>query len=298
MSKFRKICGITSRIYQQILKHTTKAHLYNSFRQSIRSLHIILSVFGISYFHQDSSKKLQRIAYSVCIFVVFITSFLFRILYITPMLCDANKVSHSVIGIQQILSTITIVTIYYQFLFYQTKFVHLLELVTIIEHAFTMLNIKLNYKLFAMKIFCEILAILAFISTSFAFFVIYYNVWNISFIALELFVTINPLLVIILNLMIFINAVWFIRDGIKCIKDCLIHLCAIDSLLLDGQSNEMWTVKLMIIQMPYEFYDKYTQLSRIYAALFEMANHLNEIFGLSNLASMGKCLFEKLHSIY
>lgn len=294
MFKLFRIFDVKSTIFRPKPQHS------KSFYPSFRPMHIVSSLFGISYFHRlhSVSKKLASIAYTLAIFILFVVSFLYRITNTSPTLCNANAVSYSVIGIQQILSTIAIVTIYYQVLFYKSQFAHLLELVTLIEHEFVMLNIKCICKRFAMKILCEIIVVIAFFYISLAFFIIYYNVWDIDLIALELFGVINPLLAITLNLMTFINAVWFIRSGFQHIKQFLIDLCAIDSLLLaDGHSNEVWTVKLMI-KMPSELFCKYKQIARIYELLFEMADHLNDIFGLSNLASMGKYSFGKLQVIY
>lgn len=299
MFRFFQKFDVKSKLFQS-KTNQTKTPRSNSFRQSCRSIRIISSVFGMSYFHRSSSKasKLASIAYATGIFIVFLASFLYRILNIQPMLCNANAVSYSVLGIQQILSIIAITTIYHQVLFYKSKFAHLLELVTLIEHKCEMLNIQLDYRRFATKILCEILAVVAYISISFAFFVIYYNVWDIGLITLELFVSIIPMLVIILNLMTFINVVWLTRNGVQRIKDFLLQFCAMESLLSDVRSNEVWTVKLMTNQTPYELFNKFKQISQIYGCVCEMANHLNDIFGLSNLASMGKCSLGKLHPIW
>lgn len=279
-------------------QHRQKSQHFLSFCRCFRSIHIISSVFGISYFQQlhSNSRKFASVAYSMAIFIVFVASFLYRILNISPMLCNANAVSYSVVGIQQILGTIAIVLIYYQVLFYKSQFAYLLELVTLIEHEFVQLNIQFTYKRFAMKILFEIIVVIAFVYLSFAFFVIYYKVWDIRLIALELFVSVNPMLAVTINLMTFINVIWFIRNGFQHVKYFLTDLCAIESLLTDGRSNEVWTVKLMI-QIPCGLFFKYKQISRIYEFLYEMTNLLNTIFGLSNLASMGKCSFGKLSSI-
>lgn len=271
----------------------------NSFYQSFRAVHKVASLFGISYFQRLHSipQKSASIAYTLAIFITFVASFLYRILNMSPLLCNANAVAYSVIGIQQILSTIAILTIYYQVVFYKSKFVHMLKLVTLIEREFVTLNIQFRYKRFAMHIFAQILVVTVFLLVSFAFFVIYFNIRDIRLIALELFVSMNPMLAITLNLITFANAVWFIRNGLEYMKDILMGLCAIDSLLADGQSNEVRTVKLMT-QMPYGLFGKYKQIARIYELFYEMADHLNDIFGLSNLASMGKCSFGKLQAIY
>lgn len=261
----------------------------NSFCQSFRSMHRMSSLFGISYFQRlhSISQKSASIAYALAILIVFAASFLYRLINISPLLCNANTVSHSVIGIQQILSTIAIFAIYYQVLFYKSKFVHMLSLVTLIEREFVTLNIQLPYKCFATNIFVQILVVIVFFPVSFAFFVIYYNVRDIGLIALELFVSVNPMLAITLNLMIFANAVWFIRTALQFLKKVLMDLCAIDSFLTNGHSNEVRTAKLMI-QIPHGLLCRYKQIARVFELLFEMADHLNDIFGLSNLASMGK----------
>lgn len=274
---------------------STKSQHNHSFSRSFRSVHKISSVLGISYFQRvhSISQKLASSAYALAIFILFVASFLYRILNISPLVCNANPVAYSVIGIQQILSAIAIFTIYYQVLFYKSKFEHIFKLVTLIEHEFVMLNIQIPYKRFAMNIFVQIIVVIVFFPISFAFFVIYYNVRDIGLIALELFVSMNPMLAITLNLITFTNAVWFIRNALQYLKEILMDLCAVDSLLTDAHSNDVRTVKLMI-QMPYGLFSKYKQIARIYELLYEMANHLNDIFGLSNLASMGMCSFGKL----
>lgn len=280
MLRLFKIFDVISKIFQPKPR---------SFYQSFRSMHMISSLFGISYFQRlhSISRKLASIAYSLAIFIAFVAAFLYRIINTSPALTKANTVSHSVFGIQQILGIIAIVTIYYQVLFYKSQFTQLLELVTLIEHEFVMMNMQCICKRFAMKILSEIIFVVAFYFISFVFFVIYYNVWDIELIALELLGTVYPLLAIVLNLMTFRNAVWFIRNGLQHIKQFLVDLCAIDSLLVDGRSNEVWTVKLMK-KMPNGLFYKYKQIARIHELLFKMANHLNDIFGLSNLTSMGK----------
>lgn len=257
------------------------------------------SLFGISYFQRSHSipQKSASIAYALAILIAFVASFLYRLLNMSPLLCNANTVAYSVIGIQQILSTIAIFAIYYQVLFYKSKFVYMLSRVTLIEREFVTLNMQFPYKRFALNIFVQIMVVVVCFPVSFAFFVIYYNVRDIGLIAVELFVSVNPMLAITLNLMIFTNAVWFIRNALQYMKKVLMDLCAIDSFLADGHSNEVRTVKLMI-QLPNGLHCKYKQIARIFELLFEMADQLNDIFGLSNLASMGKCSFGKLQLIY
>lgn len=271
----------------------------NSFCQSFRSVHRMSSLFGITYFQRSHSisQKSAGIAYALAISIVFVASFLYRLLNFPPLLCTANTVAHSVIGIQQILGTAAIFTIYYQVVFYKSTFKHMLSLITLIEREFVTLNIQFPYKRFALNIFVQMLVVITFFPVSFAFFVIYYNVRDIGLIALELFVSINPMLAITLNLMIFSNAVWFIRTALRCTKSVLMDLCAIDSFLTNGHSNEVRTVK-SIMQMPNGLLRKYKQIARIFGLLFDVADHLNHIFGLSNLASMGECSFGKLQLIY
>lgn len=260
----------------------------HSFSRNFHVIHLVSRVFGVSYFINiiSVSSFLTNIPYTLALFTVFITTFLYRISSVPPEFCKSDAVSHSVIGIQQILATATIIAIYYQILFYKSHFKKLLKFISLIEHEFVALNIQFGKKRFTRKILCEVIAVVVFIYVSFLFFVIYYDVRHIELIMLELFSNTNPMLVIVLNLLTFTNFVWYIRNRFRHLKHFLVDMCAIDS-LVTSDSIEPWKVKLTR-KTPNGLHRECHRIAKIYELLFTVSNHLSDIFGFSNLASMGK----------
>lgn len=259
--------------------------------QCLRPIHIMSCVFGVSYFNAKKSfvLKVLKAIYTLAFFVLFTGSFIHRISSVQPQFCQPEAVAHSVIGIQQIFAIIVIQTIYYQVIFYKDQFIELLKLISLTENEFLLLNLCFSNKRFVTKNLFEVIFLTVFIYVSFMIFIIYYKVQNIGFISLELFTSINPMLVIILNLMVFANLAWFIRNRFEILKHFLMDVCAIDSLVAND-SNEMWKVKLKR-KTPHGLHREFKKISQIYEMIFDMVNNLNDIFGFSNLASMGNsCL--------
>lgn len=261
-------------------------------RHIFRPIHIISLAFGISYFSEKGTvwSRILNILYTLFVFIVFMGCFLYRISRVPPMLCQSDAVSHSVIGIQQILAIFVVAFIYYQVLFYKTQFHDLLKLISKTETAFSVLNINFSYTRFTYLILFEVIFVTILLYASFIFFAIYYKLPHFGIILLELFTSINPMLIIILNLMTFANLAWYICDRLQILRHFLIDVCAIDSLVAN-HSNEVWKVKLMQ-ETPSGLYAEFKKIAQIYEQLFSMVNQLNDIFGFSNLASMGKtCTF-------
>lgn len=259
-----------------------------SIHQHFYAVHIASHIFGVSYFTNtvmDSSWFID-VPYTLIHFSIFIVTFLYRISCVAPNLSKSDIVSYSVIGIQQIFAIFTIVAIFYQILFNKNQFKQLLQLISLIEQKFITLNHHCSLKNLMVKITCEVMTIVVIISISFIFFVIYYKVRHIGLIMLELFSYINPMLVIMFNLITFINIVWYIRNRFQYLKHILVDLYAIDS-FVGNSSNETHKMKLTRKTPNYLQRDIQT-ISRIYELLFTVSNDLSKIFGYSNLTSMGK----------
>lgn len=278
---------MTSRDETSLPKLQSEKSLWDSFRP----INIISSIFGISYFSANNSilSRILKMLYTLTLFAAFTGSFFYRISSVTPKFCASNAVAISVMGIQQILAFIVIVTIYYQVIFYNEKFRDLFKLISVTEIELHVLNIQLSYKHFTLINLCEVIIVTVFIYVSFIFFSIYYKVQYIEVILLELFSSINPMLVIILNVLTFANLARVIRDRFQMLKNFLVDVCAIDSLVVND-SNKVWKVKLTRVT-PHGLYSEFKKIAQIYELLFSMVNHLNYIFGFSNLASMGENAF-------
>lgn len=263
--------------------------LINRIQLSFRSLHLVSSVFGVSYLKYNKTPKFVQtfsILYTLTLFCLFELCFFYRILNVSPKLSRPHLVDHSVSGIQQILNTAAITTIFYQVLAYKTKFAKILKLIKIIDQIFASLNIHFTYNSFTTKIAAEIVLVLAFIYGSFIFFLIYYNVQDYTSIFLELFTSINPMLIISLNLLTFINLVWCIHEKFASLKRFLLNVCA-SNLLVANDVNDVWKIKLTS-GTPNGLYRELKQIAHIYELSYKAVNQVNGIFGISNLASMGK----------
>lgn len=134
-------------------RQKAKSQLNHAFNRYFQAIHFVCHVFGISYFIRITSISscLMNISYTVVIFTIFIVTFFYRISSVAPNFCKSDAISHSVIGIQQILSTITIITIYYQVLFQKPYSRRLLKFISVIEYEFVVLNIPFTAKRFMRK---------------------------------------------------------------------------------------------------------------------------------------------------
>lgn len=268
----------------QSLKSLQSDLIYHSFRP----IHIVSCAFGTSYFDVKQSVvlKISNLIYTLMLFIVFSGCFIYRLSSVPPQFCQSDAVAHSVMGIQQILAIFVVSTIYYQVIFYRDQFKELLTSISSTENEFLTLNLSISNKRFETKILLEVIFITASIYASFIVFVIFFKVQNVAFILLELFASINPMLVIILNLMVFSNLAWFIRDRFQLLKHFLMDVCAIDTLVANDL-NEVWKVKLTR-ETPHGLHRELKKIAQIYELLFAMVNKLNDIFGFSNLTSMGE----------
>lgn len=251
-----------------------------------RPIHIVLRIFGITFFTAQQSRRFQILDmfYTLICFMAFVGSFSYRISSEVARFCQSDPVAQSVMGIQQMLSTLAIIAIYFQVIFYREQFHELIKTITSTNDAFSTMNVTFSEKKFATKILCEVILLTAFIYITFIVFVIYYDVRQIEFILLELFTSINPMLIIIVNVTKFVNFTWFIYDKFEMLKHILTDVCAID-LSNETDSNGVCKVKL-IRETAHGLYDDFRKITHIYELLFTMAQNLNDIFGFSNLASM------------
>lgn len=271
----------------KVLPHRTSiAHCF-------QAINIISNIFGISYFNQINSKFHQIInkSYTLVVYVLFLGIFLYRISSISPQFCQPDTVSSSVMGIQEILGAFVLTTIYYQVLFYRNRFQNMFKMLSTVDTEFTGLNLKFTYENSKRKMIIELVVLMGFTFTSFVFFKFFYKVQSTWFLFLELFSSINPMLVIIVNLMAFSNMVWFTRNRFRMLKNILIGSCAIDTSIAN-KSNKVWNVQ-MTRETPTGLHRNMKKIGKIYEKLFCMVNDLNDIFGLSNLTSMG----EFMHAI-
>lgn len=270
----------------------------NLLRNSFKPIHFISLAFGFSYFSENSSIRWRvlNIVYTLIVFIVFMGFFSYRIASVKPMLCQSNAVAHSVIGIQQILGTLVVAFIYCQVLFYKTRFRNLIKLISKTETDFSLFNANFSYKRFGYLILFQVILVTVVLYASFIFFTIYYKLPHFDVILLELFTCINPLLVIIINLMTFANLALLIRNRFQILRHHLIDVCAIN-LLAANDSNEAWKGKLSQ-EPPYDFYIELKKIAQIYEHLFSMVHQLNIIFGLSNLASMGTLAISHCCSLF
>lgn len=259
----------------------------NYIKNRFKPLHFACSLLGISLFNHLKSNwpRWMHMIYGLILFLVFLSSFFYRIANVPPKFCQANAVGHSVIGIQQILSTFVITVIYYQYFSCRTSFQNTLMLMTDIDALFRSLNIHFIDDRFTVKILFEVGLIVCLIGGSFLFFLFHYRIQDAFSGFIEFFVSINPLLVINLNLLMFINLAWCVRDKFGALKRFLFDVCAIDS-VTSFDTDGIWKVKL-IQEAPHGLYNQLTKIAQIYERLYETVNELNSIFGLSNLTSMG-----------
>lgn len=259
----------------------------NTIPQSFYAVHLVSRIFGVSYFTNivTTSSWFMNVPYTLSVLIIFIGAFSYRISSVPPNFCRSDAVSHSVIGIQQILTVVTISAIFYQILFYKDQFRKLLECTSSIEYEFNVLNIEFSCKHFMAKIIIEVATIIILIYMSFLFFVIHYDVKHLGLILLELFSYMNPMLVIILNLITFLNVVWYIRIRFQHLKCFLMNLCPTDPPSA-CRLNEPQKVKLS--RTSNALHRDFSKIAHIYELLFTESNYLSDIFGCSNLTSMGK----------
>lgn len=260
-------------------------NISNHIKIIFKPLHLACSIFGISFFNHLHSKWLRclHLIYGFILFLLFTSSFLYRITNVSPKFCQLNAVGQSVIGIQQILGILVIIAIYYKFLFGKKSFIKILFLISNIDNRFQSMNIHFSYKRFIVRILFEVVLVCGFMFSSYLFFIFHYKIVEIYSILLEIFVSISPFLVINLNLLMFINMAWCVQEKFINLKMFLIDICAIDAFI---EKNKIWKVKL-IHETPHGLYNQLKNIAQIYELLYETVNQLNNIFGLPNLASMG-----------
>lgn len=258
---------------------------------SFKPVHILCSFFGLSFFHYSSIKWIRwlNFAYSLIVFLIFTSFFVYRISNDSPKLSQINAVGQSVIGIQHILGFLVVAAVYYKSFCCRSRFQNLMKSIGIIDDRFKSINIRFLYKRLAMKILFEVIMVLSFFGSSFLFFIIHYQVKNIFSILIELFVSINSLFVIYLNLVIFINISWCLQTRFNTLKGFLIDVYAIDSVIRMNKIA-MWKVKFFH-EKSYGLHEQLKYIVQLYESLYECTGHLNNIFGLTNLAAMGSIIF-------
>lgn len=263
----------------------------NHINSSFKPVHILCALFGLSFFHYSSIKWIRwlNFAYSLIVFFVFTSFFLYRISSDSPKLSQMNAVGQSVIGIQHILGFLVVAAIYYKSFCCRLQFQNLMKSIEIIDVRFKSINIRFLYKSVAKKILFEVVLVLSVFGSSFLFFIIHYQVEDLFCILIELFVSINSLFVIYLNLITFINISWCLQRRFNTLKDFLIDVCAIDS-GIGMNKSDVWKVKLLR-RKSYRIHKQLKYIAQLYESLYECAGHLNNIFGLTNLAAMGPNIF-------
>lgn len=226
--------------------------------------------------------------YAFFVAAILLTVIVCRVEYISPKYGNVDAVIHSVICIQQLLILVTIIAIYYETFCYPDRMETVLQLLDDIDRAFVQLNIKFDYRRFRWKIFIEIIGLSALIHITFVALCTYHQFRLFSDILYELFGRFYPMYLVNAMLLMFVNFCCLIKNKFTALKQLLRDFCDIIDAFGDSEIDDMheiWKIKLMQTT-PRTFFSELKQIASIYESLFIVVNHLNTIFGLSNLTSL------------
>lgn len=223
-------------------------------------------------------------AFTVLQFLLSSTLTLYRLGHIDPTFCEQNAVSRSVNGIQQILGYGVVVAIYYQTLFRKTEIQMVMQLLSKSDQELAQLNAVIDAKVFARKIWAEVILTFTLGYGAFVLFSIHYEVNTFNMLVFEFYSAINPWVLTNLVLLTFINFCWHIRDKLDRLRTILTELGKFDTSQFVGE--DVWTVNTNFNTTNIMF-GQIKRIARIYGTLFDAINVLNRVFGLSNLTSIG-----------
>lgn len=178
---------------------------------------------------------------------------------------------------------LTILAIYYQTIRYPGGMDAVYESLVNVDRAFAQLNVKFDYRLFHWKILIEILMLSASIHITFAALCTHYHVELFVAIVYELFARFYPIFVINAALLMFINLCCLLKSKFTALKKmlCDFHGTHAHTACCD----EVWKVKL-VQTATRTFHSELRQIVGVYESLYGIVNQLNNIFGLTNLASL------------
>lgn len=224
-----------------------------------------------------------NLVYTICVATTLLAAIVFRIHYVSPKYGSFNIIIHSVIFIQQILIATAILAIYYQTIRSPYGMTTVFQMLANVDRAFAQFNVKFDYRLFHWKVLIEIIILTASIHIAFAALCIHYRIDPFVAFIYELLARFYPIFVINVALLTFINLCCLVRSKFMALKKMLSDSHAVDP--SDGGSDGVWRVKL-VQTMPRTFHDELKQIASVYESLYAIANRLNHIFGLTNLASL------------
>lgn len=220
------------------------------------------------------------LVYSFVIASILIGAIVFRINYVSPTYGRFKVLIHSVVCIQQIFILLTVLAIYYQSIRYSNRMSTVFQLLTRVDQAFAQFNVKFDYRLFQWKITIEAILLGASIHIAFVAMCTYYSIDPFAAIVYELLARFYPIFVINATLLMFINLCFLIKSKLAALEQVLRGFHGVD----DGTSADS---KIKVISIPSaKFHTELKQIVRVYESLYGIVNHLNHIFGLSNLAAL------------
>lgn len=211
---------------------------------------------------------------------------LYRIENIEPQFCQANAISQSVNAIQQILGFSVILSIYYQTLFRKKDVNKVLKLISKSDQQLQKLNQISQQKAFGIKILIEAIVVVLYAYGTYILFSIHYKVTSYKLLIIEYFSAINPILLMYLVLLMFINFCWHLKKKFNHLKIVMQNL--VMSNKRPHNTDEIWAIKAQNESTPILF-NQIQMIAKTYETLFDTVNLLNRIFGMSNLASIGEC---------
>lgn len=236
-----------------------------------------------SEFKSNIARRLNLV-YAYAVATILLAAIVFRMQYVSPKYGDFNIIIHSVICIQQALITLTIVAIFYQSIWHPHRMDAVFQMLTKVDRAFAQFNVHIDYGLFRWKIWIEIIVLSASVHIAFAALCTHFGIDPFAAIIYELLARFYPIFVVNAALLMFINLCCLIKSKFTALKKMLLDFRDIDTVFSAG-SDEVWKVKL-VQTMPPTFYGELKRIANVYELLHDIVNRLNDIFGLTNLASL------------
>lgn len=260
-------------------------------RSYFRPLYWTCQLFGISVISLTSNKVLRvlKLCYSLINMCFMIGYTIYCIGFVPSKFGHQNAVSVSVQNMQQIMGITVLFFIYYQVILYKPKIDKIFNIFTKIDLEFQYLNIQFNYKKFERKIIIELIFAVLFIYGLFFVLMSHYELNYFDSIISEYIINIHPIFLIDIVLLTFINFCWHIKCKLTALKLLLVDLSRIDEKSMI-ERDKIWKIKF-VQETPKLFIREIRIIAAIFEMLFKAVNILNNIFGFSNLMTMGE-IFE------
>lgn len=259
-------------------------------RSYFRPLYWTCQLFGISVMSLASNKvfRVLNLCYSLINMCFVIGYTIYCIGFVPSQFGHQNAVSVSVQNMQQIMGITVLFFIYYQVILYKSKIEKIFNIFTQIDLEFQLLNIRFNYKKFERKIIIELVFVVLFIYSLFFVLRSHYEINYLDSIISEYITNIHAIFLIDIVLLMFINFCWHIKCKLTTIKLLLLDLSGIDETSMI-ERDEMWKIKF-VQETPKLFIREIRIIATIFERLFKTVNILNNIFGFSNLMTMGELI--------